>query len=89
MVSNQSTLADESGEYDPWIEIHNATFSEVDLEGLALTGDPEDESKWVFGPGLRVPPKGYLIVWADGQTRARAAAHRLPAGSRRLVDRVL
>ena len=33
MADNQSTLADEDGQYSDWIEIHNPTAAAINLSG--------------------------------------------------------
>ena len=37
MTSNGSTIADEAGEYDPWLELYNAGCHVINLEGLLVT----------------------------------------------------
>ena len=41
MANNRSTVADEAGEYEPWIELYNPGCHTVNLEGLYLTSLPE------------------------------------------------
>lgn len=64
MASNESTLADQAGEYSDWIEIHNREDAEIDLGGWYLTDDDNDLRKWQF-PRTVVPANGYLIVFAS------------------------
>lgn len=47
MASNRGTLAlgDESS--PDWIEIHNSSERDLDLEGWHLTDDPNDPTKWL------------------------------------------
>lgn len=64
MAINDNTQADEAGEYDDWIELHNTTNFDISTAGLYLTDDPENLKKWAM-PDALVPAGGYLIVWAD------------------------
>jgi spore coat protein CotH len=65
MADNKTTLADEYGEFDDWIEIYNAGYAPIDLEGMFLTDDPANTTKWRF-PAVTLEPGSFLIVWADG-----------------------
>ncbi|HLP96450.1 MAG TPA: CotH kinase family protein [Saprospiraceae bacterium] len=65
MASNATTAADEAGEYEDWIELHNLTNAAVDLTEYALSDNPTNLRKWVFPAGTVIPANGYLIIWAD------------------------
>ncbi len=65
MASNSSTAADEAGQYEDWIELHNLSDQNVDLTGYALSDNPANLRKWEFPDGISIPAHGYLIVWAD------------------------
>ena len=45
MPDNNSTLADEDGHYEDWIEIHNQGETPIQLQGWALTDDAADLQK--------------------------------------------
>jgi hypothetical protein len=65
MADNQATLVDPQGEFDDWIELHNITDMEVDLTGHYLSDEPNNPRKWQFPAGTKLPPDGFLLVWAD------------------------
>ena len=68
MASNTKSLADPQGQFDDWIELYNPGDTPVDLAGMWLTDDPAEPTKWKF-PAIAaavIAPRGYLIVWADG-----------------------
>lgn len=67
MASNQTTIPDEAGDYDDWIELYNAETSSVSLAHLYLTDDLTAEAKWPF-PDTVISARGYLLVWADDET---------------------
>jgi len=70
MASNSSTLQDDQGQYDDWIELYNPSAQPVDVGGLYLTDDPAEPIKWQIPLGstgqTTLEAQGYLIIWADG-----------------------
>jgi hypothetical protein len=65
MASNGTTVLDQNGENDDWIELYNTTPNPIDLSGMYLTDDALDLMKWSFPVPTTIPANGYLIVWAD------------------------
>ncbi|MFK7969773.1 MAG: CotH kinase family protein [Bacteroidia bacterium] len=65
MASNDTTVADQDGEFDDWIELYNNGTTTIDLEGFALSDDGTDLQQWLFPAGASIAPNGFLIVWAD------------------------
>ena len=65
MAENESTIADEFGEYEDWVEIHNLGDADVDLTGMHLSDDPDVPNQWRFPVGTVIPAHGYLLVWCD------------------------
>src|SRR5258706_5918274 len=61
---------------DDWIELFNAESFAVDLSGYYLTDDGLNPTKYrVPANGqYRIPPGGFLLVWADNQTNQNTAA---------------
>jgi len=64
MARNETTIADNFGEYDDWIEITNSGPDAVDLSGYYLTDDIAYPFKFAF-PDTVIQPGEYFIVWAD------------------------
>jgi hypothetical protein len=64
MASNATTIADEYGEYDDWIEIFNNSAEPVWLGDKYLTDNFNNPDKWQF-PDYTIPAGGFLLVWAD------------------------
>lgn len=65
--SNSTTLADDMGEFDDWIEIHNLSSDSVEIGGLVLK---DQLDTWVIPtdePSTLIPPNGYFLLWADDQ----------------------
>ncbi len=65
MSSNASTVVDNAGEYEDWIELFNGSAVDIDLSGGFLTDDGADLFKWTIPAGSIVPAGGYLTFWAD------------------------
>lgn len=65
MASNDTTVADQDGEYDDWIELYNNGTSSVDLSGYFLSDDATDLMLWTFPSGTSIAADDYLIIWAD------------------------
>ncbi|MCF7675680.1 MAG: lamin tail domain-containing protein, partial [Akkermansiaceae bacterium] len=64
MADNQSTLADEDGDFSDWIEIHNPDSVPADLTGWKLTDDSENPAKWTF-PAITLQPGEFRIFFAS------------------------
>ena len=73
MAANSSTLPDETGAFEDWIEIHNVTSSPVNLLNWSLTDSISVPAKWRF-PATNLPPGGYLVLFASGKDRRIAGA---------------
>ena len=68
MAANSSTLADEDGSFEDWIEVHNVSPAPLDLLNWALTDRSDRLAQWRF-PSTNLPPGGYLVVFASGKDR--------------------
>jgi autotransporter-associated beta strand protein len=78
MASNGVTVADEDGDYEDWIELHNPGDLEVSLAGWGLSDDPGDPFKWTFPDGSWIGSGEYMLVWASGKNRPGAKQELLP-----------
>jgi hypothetical protein len=68
MAVNSVTAADQNGQFDDWIELHNITPDQVDISGYYLSDSKSNPTKWKVPAGTSIPPYGYLIFWADKDT---------------------
>ena len=68
MPVNSTTIADNYGEYDDWIELYNLSSSPQDLTGCYLSDKKSHRTKWKFPTGTSISGNGYLIIWADNDT---------------------
>ncbi|UCG57736.1 MAG: CotH kinase family protein [Phycisphaerales bacterium] len=69
---NDSAIADPQGEYDDWIEIHNAGPVPIDVGGMYLTDDLDTPAMWRIPDNkpsaTTIPANGYLLIWTDNDT---------------------
>jgi hypothetical protein len=75
MPSNVTSARDPQGDFDDWIEIHNPTDEEIDLSGMYLSDNQNDLRQWQFSDGTKMLPKGYILVWADGDVKKTRGHH--------------
>ncbi len=72
LARNDAALADESNDYDDWIEIHNPGPEMVDIGGYYITDDKNEPKKFQIAKGdasTQIYPGGFLILWADEDTK--------------------
>ncbi len=74
--NNSTTVFDEDGDYEDWIELYNRGESAINLAGYGLTDDPEDPFQWVFSDWT-LGPGEHLLVWTSGKDRRPAQGERL------------
>jgi hypothetical protein len=64
MANNQTTVMDETGDYDDWIELYNTTSTPISTAGLLFSDNQQNLAKWDL-PNAVVNPNSYFIIWAD------------------------
>lgn len=65
MASNTSSIADEAGQFDDWIELYNTSSSSVDISNYYISDDSMNYTKFTIPAGTIMAPNSYLIIWAD------------------------
>ncbi|MEX2188463.1 MAG: lamin tail domain-containing protein [Pirellulales bacterium] len=73
-AANNTTLADQDGDYGDWIELYNADAEPLDLSGWKLSDDPAQAGQWTFPIGTTIAPAAFLVVFASGKNRAASGA---------------
>src|SRR5215210_3169624 len=58
LAINDTGIQDEDSNRSDWIELHNPTASDVNLDGYYLTDDAALLTKWRF-PSVTIPSGGY------------------------------
>lgn len=69
MASNATTIADEDGDYEDWIELYNADTLPLNLSGYGLSDDYSNPFKWVF-PEVFIGAGEHLLIWASGKDKS-------------------
>ena len=64
MASNNTTIADEYGEYDDWVEIFNGGTESIWMGDKYLSDNPGNPGKWQF-PDITLEPGAFLLIWTD------------------------
>ncbi len=66
---NVSTLQDEDGDYEDWIEIRNPDVATVDISNWYLTDDDQNLTMWQFPAGTTIPAGEQILVFASNKDR--------------------
>ena len=74
MASNMSAVADQSGEYDDWVELYNGNNFSLNLSGYYLSDSENNLTKWTF-PNISIPANDYLIIWCDTAGNSQPGLH--------------
>ncbi len=64
--SSSTSFLDEYGDDSDWIELYNASSSDVNLEGWHLSDKASNLKKWTF-PSYTMKSGAYLLVYASGK----------------------
>ena len=70
-AASGSTLLDEDGTNQDWIEIWNSTAAPINLAGHYLSNNATTPNLWAL-PNQVLAPNQYLIIHASGKNRATA-----------------
>ena len=62
-VSNLSTITDNHGKYEDWIELYNTGDETIDLGGYYLSDKPDNPTKWQFPEGIMMDPGDFRKIW--------------------------
>ena len=68
MASNNTSLADNYGQYEDWIELYNMGTGEIDIAGLYFTDNllfPINYQIPYGNDSTKIPAGGHLVLWAD------------------------
>lgn len=65
VAKNKTTVADEAGQFDDWIELYNTSSTAISLDGWNITDNQFNVTKFTIPAGTSIGPNGYVIIWAD------------------------
>ncbi len=68
MASNATTIEDEDGDAEDWIEIYYSGSEPLNLEGYGLSDDYDRPFRWIF-PDVIIEPGEFMVIWASGKDR--------------------
>ncbi|MCB9797069.1 MAG: lamin tail domain-containing protein [Alphaproteobacteria bacterium] len=66
MAESEGSYVNADGQPVDWFELYNPEDAAVDLEGWSVSDDWTAPRRHVFGPGVEVPARGYLVLEAAG-----------------------
>lgn len=78
-TTGTQTLLDSEGDFVSWVELHNSGKTEVDLSGLFLSDDADDNEKWAFPDGAKIKGNGYFLVMLSGKEKTYKVGGELHA----------
>lgn len=70
MASNKQAISDEYGNFPDWIELYNASDSDIDLSNYGLSNSKKQLAKWLFPSGSVIKAKSYLVVYCSGNANS-------------------
>ncbi|HPH82921.1 MAG TPA: chitobiase/beta-hexosaminidase C-terminal domain-containing protein, partial [Flavobacteriales bacterium] len=65
--SNISTIGDDIGNFEDWIELHNPTGTAVNIGGCFLSDNVANPTKWQIPAGTTIAANGYMLFFASGR----------------------
>jgi hypothetical protein len=65
LADNLSSITDEAGDHDDWVELYNGGSLPVSLTGMYLSDNPSNPKKFKFTSAATVPPGGHVVIWCD------------------------
>lgn len=70
----------EYGKKNDWVELYNSTDETIDVEGMYLTDDLSQPTRYQITKGntnanTKIAPHGYLIIWCDKLETTSQALH--------------
>ena len=69
MADNASIIRDPvDNQFQDWFELYNPGVDVEELGGCYLTDSLTNRFLFQIPSGYRIPPRGFLLVWADGET---------------------
>ncbi len=72
MASNDTTIADEYGEYDDWFELYNYGAETIEIGGMYFK---DSTNSWQIPSGISINAGQYLIFWADDPVEFQGDYH--------------
>ncbi|MBN8653004.1 MAG: CotH kinase family protein [Cytophagales bacterium] len=71
--------------FSPWVELHNAGNTSVQVGGYFLSDDQTNPTKWKIPAGVSIAAKGYLLIWCDDRNTGLHTSFSLDSDGERVV----
>ncbi len=71
LIENETINQDEDGDFSPWLELHNTSLTNINLQGWTLT---HGASQWTF-PSITLASGEYKLVFLSGKNRTGNELH--------------
>ena len=68
VTSNKFSYPSDTLDSPDWIELHNLSDREIDLEGCVLTDRPSELSQGYKLPSFLIPAREYVVLYADADS---------------------
>ena len=66
MADNTTTIVDQDGDFNDWIELYNSNNTPINLSNFSLSDQDNNPYKWKF-PEVIIPAQSFLIIFASGK----------------------
>ena len=86
-LSNLSSVSDDKGEYNDWVELYNPSDSDVDLTGYHISRKKGLNSGYALDD-ITIPAKGYKIIFPKITLPSEGVNLYLASASGRILDEV-
>ena len=86
-LSNLSSVSDDKGEYNDWVELYNPSDSEVNLTGYHISRKKGLNSGYALDD-IAIPAKGYKIIFPKITLPSEGVNLYLASASGRILDEV-
>ncbi len=63
-----TTIVDQNGGYDPWLELYNTTDESLNLGGLQMYSEESPTISILTFPDTILPANEYIVIWLDGES---------------------
>lgn len=65
ILASNASITNAAGATPDWIELHNTSTNQINLEDLSITDDANVPRKFVFAPNTLLPANGFLLLYCD------------------------
>ncbi len=70
MVQNESSVIDDFGNHNAWVELFNSTYAPLEISSVYMTNDSTNKKMYPVPLGdvnTEIPSRQHVLFWADGK----------------------